>query len=144
MLLIKTHLKESAIPGAGRGLFAADDHPEGTVLGRFDLSTERLYTWEQIKDDAELLDKCYFEPELDRYVFSADDSRFINHSCDRFNYLTNERGENVFVRDVRGGEEILANYCAWPGMDQQIVRDMVGRSCSGCPVCRDSSGAEPR
>lgn len=132
MLLVKTKVLESTIPGAGRGLFLEEDVSEGTVFGRFDPSVDRLVEWDEIEGDEQMLDWCYYEPELKSYIYCSDDARFINHSCELFNYITNEKGENIFIRDMKRGEEILANYCAWNAYERGLVKEMLRKNDCAC------------
>lgn len=132
MLLINTIIRPSTIEGAGRGVFVEEDFPVGMVFARYDPSVDHTVNWDDIKDDPEMLDKSYYEPDLGIYIFCSDNARFINHSCENYNYLTNEKGENYFVRDIKKGEELLANYCSWNEGEQEIVQEFLGKKACQC------------
>lgn len=125
MLLIKTRLAQSTIPNAGLGLFLEDSWPAGTVFARFDPSVDRVVSEEEISADPKMADWSYYDEEIKAYIYCSDNARFINHSCEHYNYITNESGENIFIRDVANGEEILANYCSWHPFQQAISREML-------------------
>ena len=55
MLRVKTYLATSSIPGAGLGLFAAEDIPAGTVIWRFDEG------WDLLRREANLAEMPFLE-----------------------------------------------------------------------------------
>lgn len=132
MLLVKTRVLKSTIPGAGKGLFLDEDAIKGTVFARFNERVDLVIGSEELLHHPEMWKFAYYDEFLDKYVYCSDDARFINHSCENYNYITNENNENVFLRDMRRGEEILANYCIWNEVERELTRKMLGKTSCKC------------
>ena len=65
-LLVKTYLKESSIPNAGIGCFAAQFIPKGTKIWQFSSLIDRIYTEEEF-NSAGNLEKEF----LTRYCYKS-------------------------------------------------------------------------
>lgn len=111
MLLIQTVVKKSPIHG--KGLFAAQDVPEGTVVWEFDpdidleLPEKYLSVLEKHVQDFVGL---YGSKEKGIIHLSMDDSRYMNHSREP-NVKTGPGRESMYaVRDIKKGEELLCDY----------------------------------
>lgn len=119
MLLIKTVLKQSTMPGAGLGLFADEDIPAGTVTWRY------APGFDQVIDESRLatlspqarelcLKYAYKDSVTQELILCGDDERFINHS-DNPNVLqiateAHPEGIEIAAWDIAKGEELFCNY----------------------------------
>ena len=125
MLIVETYTAESSIPGAGFGLFAADDIAKGQSVTRVSEGKGA----DQFRDDDFV--RTLSREELYRYAFHAyrmdeatglwilntDNERFTNHSTTP-NIVTPEdaqRGvgdhpEEVALTDIPKGTEIVSDY----------------------------------
>jgi hypothetical protein len=109
MLLVRTYLAPSSIDGIG--LFAGEDIPKGTITWEFypevDIVLEEFcFTRVQF----EFVTKYAFQDkQLGKWILSADDDRFTNHSDDP-NTGPLPDGRMVALRDIKKGEEITSNY----------------------------------
>ncbi|MEK7113453.1 MAG: SET domain-containing protein [Patescibacteria group bacterium] len=119
MLTVKTKLKESGVEGMG--LFADEDISKGTVTWRFDKDIDIVFDPEDVekmpKEKQNLIKKyAFLSIYSGKYIYSIDDSRFINHSAKNFNVINRTKemkGDElieVASRDIKKGEEILVNY----------------------------------
>ncbi len=119
MLMVKTKVKESTIPGAGLGLFADEFIKKGTVTWRFCPGFDQISYEDDLlrmSETARIQFLKYSYKSLDdgHYVSCGDDDRFINHS-ENPNIIEGENEENsepfsIAARDIRPGEEMLCNY----------------------------------
>ena len=110
MLRVRTCLGKSEIPGAGIGLFAAEDIPRGAVIWQrdegFDLVIDEADWPPGVPDD--FLRFYGFSPAgAGRYVVCLDNARFMNHS--RTPNGVGDR-ETVAARDIKAGEELTEDY----------------------------------
>jgi hypothetical protein len=125
MLTIKTSVKQSNT--SGLGLFAEEFIPKGTVLWKFDSRFDLLFTPKEVEEmkqfDRDLIMHHAFLSKLSgKYVYPADNDRFMNHSLNSFNVSSVEiEGEpelcGVANKDIEIGEELLANYRAFDAND---------------------------
>lgn len=120
MLMVKTIVKESTIPGAGLGLFADEFIKSGTITWRFCPNFDQILNEEDllrlsIPARYQFLKYCYKSKENDFYVLCGDDDRFINHS------LTPNIGSgdddsdvkksiSIAIKDIHPGEELFCDY----------------------------------
>lgn len=117
MLTILASAKPSPIHGVG--LFADEFIPKGTVTWRFDPTWDIVFP----KDDVEKLPEhqkrlvkffAYFSSKRQAYIYSIDDSRFLNHSAHSNNDISPIPNEvelcNVSNRDIQIGEELTVDY----------------------------------
>lgn len=117
MLKVKTITKQSDVHGIG--LFADEDIPKGTVIWEFDPGLDISIT----KDEYSRLSSVskqffdhygYWSDELDIYICAADGWRFTNHSKNpntgTINSSKGNEGQDVALRDIKKGEEILFDY----------------------------------
>jgi uncharacterized protein len=112
-------IKESSIPGAGKGLFTNTFIPKGTRIVEY---KGTVTTWDAVRHDPtnayiyflkpnHVIDARDHPKSLARYV---NDARGLVRSKDRANNakFTND-GLRVFVeatRDIQAGEEIFVEY----------------------------------
>jgi SET domain-containing protein len=119
MLRVKTYLAQSSIPGAGLGLFAAEDIPAGTLIWKFDDGWDLLKREADWPDDVSksfLKTYAYLSPTSKKrlYVICIDNARFINHSA-RPTGTGGQSQVTVAARDIRAGEEITEDYRTFDG-----------------------------
>ncbi len=109
MLRVKTYLDKSLIHGFG--VFAAQDIKKGTLVWQFvpeiDIEINKL----GINDlELEFIDTyAYYDKQLDKWILSADNDRFTNHS-DTPNTFSVDNGEVFAYEDISIGDEITINY----------------------------------
>jgi SET domain-containing protein len=113
MLLVKTTLKTSLIPGAGLGCFAAEFIPEGTVIWEFNPLIDKLFTQSDVEQFTKLEQEfintyCYKHDGL--YYLCVDNGRFINHSNNPNTREDVVKQTTIAYRDIRIDEEIVSNY----------------------------------
>ena len=118
MLTIKTLVKESEIEGLG--LFATEKIPKGTTVWRFDPRFDLYFEPAEVEImgtlQKDLIDRyAYLSTTVGKYVYCADDARFMNHSARNNNvdivpFPGEPETRAVASRDIEIGEEILVNY----------------------------------
>ena len=111
MLMVKAWVGKSEIHGLG--LIAHEYIPKGTIIWKlvpgFDVILLKN-DFERLSENAknQVIHYGFYDENQKRYILSADDDRFTNHSK---NANSNFRGEYaVAVRDILPGEEITDNY----------------------------------
>lgn len=113
MMRFKTQIKESTIPGAGLGCFAAELIPENAILWIFDPNLDRKFSQEEI-DMLTDFDKDFVEKYSYRhngsYYLCMDGGRYINHSDEPNTKEFPDIQVTIATRDIQVGEEILSNY----------------------------------
>lgn len=125
MLVVKTIVKPSELEGLG--LFAAEEITKGTPVWvynpKFDISFEPGEVAEMPVSNRDLVERyAYLSTESGKYVYSIDDSRFMNHSATRNNldivaFPGEPETRGVANRDIEAGEEILINYRSFDAGD---------------------------
>jgi SET domain-containing protein len=111
MLRVDTRVKKSAIQG--KGLFAAQDIPEGTVVWEYDAKVDLQLPMKFLKglspEVLAFLD-TYGSREGNIVSISLDDARFMNHSREP-NLKTGPGRESMYAaRGIKKGEELLCDY----------------------------------
>ena len=114
MLLVKTYIKESSIPGAGMGCFANEFIPKGTKIWELKSDLDRIITQNEFNSYTELEKEfvlIYSYIYNGTYHLCIDNARFFNHSSTDFNTLdpTDELATYA-KRDIQKDEEILSDY----------------------------------
>lgn len=117
MLTILASAKPSPIHGVG--LFADEFIPKGIITWRFDPIWDVVFS----KDEVEKLPEhqkrlikffAYFSDKRQAYIYSMDDSRFLNHSSHPNHDILPISNEvelcNVSNRDIQIGEELTVDY----------------------------------
>lgn len=114
MLLIKTEIKESIIPGAGMGCFVTEFVSAGTKIWEFKHNLDRLISKKEFDSLPELEKKfvtTYAYLYKDEFHLCIDNARFFNHSSDNYNTLDPEDELATYAKtDLNPGDEILSNY----------------------------------
>jgi SET domain-containing protein len=118
MLLVKAAVKQSSIHG--RGLFADQFIKRGTVIWRFNEKTgdryfdKRHFLLMPKEQRRHLKRYCYLSRQHGRFVWSNDDSIYMNHSpepnTDDVDMNGESEGATVANRDINIGEELLCDY----------------------------------
>lgn len=120
MLTVKTFLLPSSIHG--KGVFAAEPIPRGTVVWRFAPAEDLLLTEPpSLGPTAEtyLRHFAFFDAGRGGFVVCGDNAKWMNHSDDANTTAvfegTNPRvyDRDVAVRDIHPGEEITCDYRAF-------------------------------
>ena len=111
MLLIQTVVKKSPIHG--KGLFAAQDVPEGTVVWEFDEKSDLELPakfLQDVDDKVNAYVDFFGSREGNTVYIDGDDTRYMNHSRDP-NVRTWAGRESMFAsRFIKKGEELLCDY----------------------------------
>ncbi|MFH1183023.1 MAG: SET domain-containing protein [Candidatus Moraniibacteriota bacterium] len=117
MLLIKNYIAKSKIHGLG--LFAGENIKKGTITWKFNPSIDILITKEEIASFPKVTQKFIKEygslSKLSKkYVLSADNTRFTNHSStpNLDIKIIEDEPEALAIanRNIKKGEEIAVNY----------------------------------
>jgi SET domain-containing protein len=113
MLLFKTYIKESAIPNAGMGCFAAEFIPKGSMLWFFNSEIDRLITPAQFATFTELEKDflsmyCYMQ--RGDYYLCVDNGRFFNHSAAPNTFESPSEQATFAAVDIQVGDEITSDY----------------------------------
>ena len=112
-MIIKTYLKESTIPGAGLGCFAAEFIPKDALIWIFnpgldrDLSEYQLLGFTKIEQE---FVKSYAYKHNGYYYLCVDNGRFINHADSPNTYESKRMQATFALKDIQKDEEILSNY----------------------------------
>ena len=127
--MVRLVVRESAI--AGKGCFALEDIPKGTLLGEY---TGPIISFEEADD-------IYGEDE-DTYLFSLEgnmcidathiehDMKYVNHCCEP-NCEATEEDSKVFYhakKDIKAGEELTVDY--------QLISENEDKCFCGAEICR--------
>jgi SET domain-containing protein len=118
MLVVKASVRPSALEGLG--LFADQKIPKGTVIWKFNPLFDIMFDPAEVEkmpeDQQELIHRyAYLSKNTGKYVYSIDNSRFINHSATRANKIEilhpgEIENRSIAIRDIEVGEEILVDY----------------------------------
>lgn len=120
MLLIKTIVKESTIPGIGFGLFTDEDIPVNKVIWKFNPLIDKVIDVKDVENfedvEKEYL-RIYAYREGTKLILCADNDRFINHSKELLNVqdlIYPILGSiSVATRDIKKGEELFCDYSSF-------------------------------
>jgi SET domain-containing protein len=117
MLRVNGYVSKSSIHG--RGLFAAEYIPAGSVIWSFNPKCDLLVPHQQLSwapDERRwaIQHFGYFSLSINCFVLSTDGAQFINHS-ENPNVLTKEvagclEGLDIAVADICEGDELTMNY----------------------------------
>ncbi len=96
----------------GKGLFAKDFIPKGTIIC-FECEKCKVLTGIDpakmtVKEKEAMLDYAYRKKD-GSYIAPCDETRYLNHSCNA-NILGTESGFDIAVRDIKKGEEATYDY----------------------------------
>jgi len=134
MLLVKTSVKPSMIEGMG--LFAGQKIPKGTITWRFNPRFDLVFDKTELENMPEIQrslihSHAYFSKEIKKYIYCADDARFINHSVnnnvDCVGSQTGVEGYDVANKDIEIGEEITMNYRQFDAYDENSKEEYLNK-----------------
>jgi len=116
MLTVKASVKVSPIHGLG--LFADEPIAKGTPTWIFDPRFDICFDSSEVRamssQQRNLIERyAHLSKVSGRYVYSIDDSRFMNHSVEANNceVIAGEfEPRTVANRDIAAGEELTENY----------------------------------
>lgn len=131
MLTIKTSVKKSDIEGLG--LFAEGKIPKGTIVWKFDPRFDLSFDLNDVKQmpaiQGELINRyAYLSMEQKKYIYSIDNSRYMNHSSTKKNLDTMPIPGDIETaaianRDIESGEELLIDYQTFDEFDAHSGED---------------------
>ena len=100
------------IKGKGKGLFAKEFIPKGTIICFECIKCRTLSGIEpdkmSIKEKENLFNYAYRKKD-GSFIAPCDETRYLNHSCNA-NVLGTELGFDIVVRDIKKGEEATYDY----------------------------------
>ena len=114
MLIVETYVGESTIPGAGRGLFAAEDIPRGTLVTVVNEAVDQFRDDEHVRGmsprelGAYAFHAYRLNEETGLWILNTDNEQYTNHSTDP--NIAPADAEEVAIRDIPKGHEIVSDY----------------------------------
>lgn len=153
---VKYKVKQSKIPGGGKGLFAAEFIPKGTIVWKYKDENHILFKNE--KELTNYLTKFKTENEKREFLFRVyrikcpikefwvayqkDDSHYFNHSDNPntgYSAVESLNNDNTYcysvaLRDIKKGEELTDNYCEHE--DDEWYIKLQQKYNLWMPVCR--------
>ncbi len=116
MILIKTVLRPSVIHGIG--VFAEAMLPKGSKIWQFMAPYDAIVSAEEIRALPDPIRETVFNyafksPIFNYYIYSGDNSRFMNHTTDPNCYDDFEKNAIFTLRDIAAGEELTCDYRAY-------------------------------
>lgn len=128
MIYVKVIEKETK--DKGKGVFAAEFIPSGTLIWKLDKDAKR-YSKDEYEKLPEIIKKDLYQ-EGDEFILSNGYGESWNHSCDANTWWTND-DELSARRDIQIGEEITYDYITGE-IDPRIVYEWECKC--GSPKCR--------
>lgn len=113
MMLIKTVVQTSAIPGAGLGCFSVDFVPKDTLIWKYSPDFDRAYTqseFDSLEPPAQEFLRFYGYRFKGIYYLSVDNTHYINHSDQPAMYSDASGFLAYAAKDLQPGEEIVDDY----------------------------------
>lgn len=121
MLLISTEVKASTIPNIGLGVFTLEKIPKGQIIWQLNAETDCEFTERDIENLPHIL-RDYIRRHAykinDIYIFSNDNSIFMNHNSTPNVFQDFKSGVEIADRDIEAGEEL---FCSYMGYDSDDV-----------------------
>lgn len=113
MLMVHARKGPSSIHGVG--LIASEFIAAGTTVWAFHPGfdskiSERVLSALSEEARSQVLHYAFYDAPARRWVLSADDDRFTNHSDDANTAEIDGGYDSVATRDIRPGEELTWNY----------------------------------
>lgn len=114
MLLVKTYIKESTIPGAGMGCFSSEFIPKGAKIWELNTKLDRVITQSEFDSFTDLekeFIKIYSYKYNNTYHLCIDNARFFNHHDINYNTLDPDDELATYAKeDIYPDQEIISNY----------------------------------
>lgn len=124
--------------GRGRGLFARQDIPRGTIVffecPKCRVISKKAFMRLTPKQRQRLLFHAYTRKD-GSVVQSCGLSKYMNHSCDA-NILDTGKGFDIVVRDIRRGQEATYDYRTFYDEDWGFECRCGAPDCCGTFACR--------
>jgi hypothetical protein len=121
MLLIETEVKTSTIPNIGLGLFTKSKIQKGQIIWQLNAEKDCEFTDADI-DLLPIILRDYIRRHSYKinnvYIFSNDNSIFMNHNSEPNVYQDFESGVEIADRDIEAGEEL---FCSYMGYDEDDI-----------------------
>jgi hypothetical protein len=127
MLIIPTYLARSGVHGIG--VYAGDTIKSGEKVWMFNPAVDFVYGSQWLprlcRQSPEMVDYfcLYSYKRKNQYYYVTDNARFINHSLDA-NIGFAENGDEIALKDINPGDELLENYLMSYDADDCFVLEM--------------------
>lgn len=127
MITVNASARPSKVHGIG--LFANERIPKGTVVWKFDPRFNLVFDPKEVEamppaQQQMIKTYAYLSKTSGKYIFPADDGRFLNHSSlncnigDIQDYQGNdEETPTIALRDIEKDEELLIDYRTYDAND---------------------------
>jgi SET domain-containing protein len=118
VLAINCYVDRSRIPGAGEGLFAAEDIEPGEVVSRWHDGVDQTFAEEELTG-MDSVERQKFEDfaswDGDRWYLSGDDSKYMNHSSKpnlgvAGGDAPSATRDRIALRSIKAGDELTIDY----------------------------------
>ena len=127
MLVVPTYLSQSGVHGIG--VYAGTPVKAGDKIWEFNPAVDFVYgsRWLKrlCKESPDVVDyfSLYSYKRKNQYYYVTDNARFINHSS-RPNIGFSENNDEIALRDIETGEELLEDYYLSYDPDDCFVLEM--------------------
>lgn len=118
MLKVRTYIGKDS--RGGKGLFAAQDIPKGSVVWSYDPAYTKFVSvdeyFQSAGEEREALERYTYpinikDEEMVGLLINLDHSRYTNHSEDpNTGHPQDDLNINIALRDIKEGEEITCSY----------------------------------
>jgi len=128
MLVVPTYLAQSCVHGIG--VYAGVAVKAGDRVWEFNPAVDFVYgsRWltRLCKESPDVVEYfcLYSYKRKNQYYYVTDNARFINHSTQLANIGFNEEGQEIALRDIGAGEELLEDYFLSYDADDCFVLEM--------------------
>jgi len=132
--LVATEVKESPIPGAGDGNFAAQDIPCNAVIWAYDDQNCSILTAETAGQESPerlgtILWKGFMTKDLQKFVVLEDGAQFTNHG-EPANMRWGPGETWVAAHPIKAGEELTFDYSEFGlNLDTPWLRPLCEKFC---------------
>jgi len=128
MLVVPTYLAQSGVHGIGA--YAGVAIKAGDKIWEFNPAVDFVYGSRWLKrlfrESPDVVDyfRLYSYKRNNQYYYVTDNARFINHSTATANIGFSENGDEIALRDISAGEELLEDYFLSYDPDDCFVLEM--------------------
>jgi SET domain-containing protein len=111
MMIVKSYVTPSKVQGLG--VFAAEPIKKGSIVWRFDPKWDIVFSVEEVSNmttERQEYIKKYAYLDNQGYILCSDDAKYLNHSS--VPNVNSRAGiiEDIAIRDIDVGEELLVDY----------------------------------
>lgn len=120
MITVATEVRQSTIKSAGKGLFTKEFIPKGTVVWRFNRTTDEILTDKELealdpKEQERIKFHAYRSHLTGLWIICNDGGQYVNHSDTPNLVIVTDLSRSpetldVADRDIEAGEELFDNY----------------------------------